>query len=217
MKSSGTTCYMCESKSFSKEHVPPRCLFPKPKDLKSDQNMRKNLLTVPSCDIHNSEKSGEDAYFLNVLTGSNLINETGREHYRNQIRRQNLRNKSIISRFAQRAIEVDGKLGHVVEIDRLDNFVFHLGLALYYAHFSKKWSGGIEWVPEFMPRFPDEQAEEDRILIVQSNDIDFHDVPFIGENPEVFKYQLIQNSKYIKMRLHFYEGCKIFLLYVEND
>jgi len=37
-----------------------------------------------------------------------------------------------------------------------------------------------------------------------------------GENPEVFSYQVIEIDGHCKMRLHFYEGCKIFLLFTDD-
>ncbi|MCJ7519132.1 MAG: hypothetical protein MUO42_05610, partial [Anaerolineaceae bacterium] len=51
------TCYMCSSPAVSKEHVPPEVFFPESKDLPPDYpDMRKNLVTVPSCKKHNQEK-----------------------------------------------------------------------------------------------------------------------------------------------------------------
>ena len=44
------TCYMCEKESTSSEHVPPKCLFPEKKDLPDGVDLRKSLITVPSCD-----------------------------------------------------------------------------------------------------------------------------------------------------------------------
>jgi len=44
-------CYYCGSKATSKEHVPPQQLF---------KNFQCDRITVPSCDIHNGDKSGRD-------------------------------------------------------------------------------------------------------------------------------------------------------------
>ena len=106
-------CYMCDQTAVGDEHVPPRCLFPKAKDLPNGINLRKDLITVPSCADHNSEKSREDQYFLNVITSCEIINDVGREHYRRQIRRQNERNQSILARFADRAIEIDNRFAQI--------------------------------------------------------------------------------------------------------
>jgi hypothetical protein len=65
------SCYMCESVGTTREHSPPRCLFPESKDLEDRANLRKNLITVPSCADHNPRLSKDDEYFL-VIAASNL-------------------------------------------------------------------------------------------------------------------------------------------------
>lgn len=208
-------CYLCDAPAVGVEHVPPRCLFPKGKDLPEGVDLRKNLITVPSCDAHNSEKQRDDVYFQNVVTGCDCINDVGREHYRRQIRRQHKHSTSVLARFAERAITVDGRFGHKVEIERLDNFAKHLGHALYFAHFGKRWHGELGWVPEFLSRVTDPEAEQARSSVVELNDQEFRDVSHHGENPEVFSYQVIGLAGHCKMRLHFYEGCKIFFLFTD--
>ena len=44
-------CYACEEKPTGVEHAPPRLFFPE------GGEYRKDLITVPSCDLHNAEKS----------------------------------------------------------------------------------------------------------------------------------------------------------------
>jgi hypothetical protein len=56
-------CYFCQNTGNTREHVPPICFFP--------DGYRKNLITVPSCEEHNSSKSMDDQYLLLVI-GSNL-------------------------------------------------------------------------------------------------------------------------------------------------
>jgi hypothetical protein len=206
---------MCEQVAVSDEHVPPKCIFPKTKDLPDGISYRQDLLKVPSCDVHNSEKSKEDQYFLNVIVGSDLINEVGREHYRNQIRRQNKRNPSILKRFAGQSIEIDSRLAFRVEIDRLDGFVEHLARGLYFAHFGKTWHGELRWFPEFLSRVTDADSEA-RLALIEANDQEFKDVPLFGAHLKVFAYQVLGTDAQCKMRLHFYECCKVLLL-VSND
>ena len=206
---------MCDQIAVSDEHVPPKCIFPKSKDLPVGADFRKDLITVRSCDDHNSEKSGEDQYFLNVIVGCALINNVGREHYRRQIRRQNKRNPSILARFAKRAVEIENRLAHKVEIDRLDSFVEHLACGLYFAHFGNRWHGKLGWVPEFLSRIadPDPKAEPLRLALIEDNDHEFENVPYCGANPEVFAYQVLGSMDQCKMRLHFYEGCRIYIVF----
>lgn len=205
-------CYMCEEPSTGKEHVPPKCMFPKAKDLSADTNLRNDLITVPSCDGHNSEKSHDDQYFLNVVVGCECINEVGREHYRNQIRRQNRRNPSILSRLAMNAIDAGDNIVYGVEMNRLDTVVVHLAHALYFAHFGNKPSGKVSWFPEFLSR-TELEAEHDRLVTIEEVDKEFKCVPYCGANPTVFAYQVIEYDEEQKMRLHFYEGCRILLIF----
>src|SRR2546425_11477598 len=64
-------CYACEAKKSSREHAPPKCFFPE------DPAYRKDLVVVPSCDFHNSEKSGDDVYALWHLAGMQGVNHVG--------------------------------------------------------------------------------------------------------------------------------------------
>ena len=41
----------------------------------------------------------------------------------------------------------------------------------------------------------------------------FSQAEYHGENPEVFKYQAIEKDKNRKIRLHFYEGCMLLLIF----
>ena len=168
---------------------------------------------MPSFAEHNSEKSTEDQYFFNVLAACEQINEVGREHYRRQVRRQFTRNPSILSRFADRSIEIGDRLGFKVEIDRLDVFVGQLGRALYYAHFGRKWCEDLGWFPEFLSRAIAPEAEALRLAAIDEIDLEFKDALVHGANSKVFVYQVIDTKIHCKMRLHFYEGCRILLTF----
>ncbi len=70
---------MCERDATSREHVPPLCLFPEIKDTKGI-NFRKDLITVPSCDLHNSKKSDDDEFLMLSLSGLLKNNPVGSFH-----------------------------------------------------------------------------------------------------------------------------------------
>lgn len=205
---------MCDMPSFSNEHVPPKGLFPESKDLPEGVDLRKKLITVRSCAKHNTEKSGDDAYFLSLLAGCDFINEVGREHYRRKVRRQHARNGSILARFGERQTSVNGRFGIVAEIERLDGFVAHLAAGLFYAHFGRRWHRAIEWVPEFLVR-PGIVDDMNRRATIRENDVAFDGLEYVGANPEVFKYQVRNEGADTTMRLDFYDGCKIFLAFRE--
>lgn len=59
-------CYACDQVGDTKEHVPPKCFFPK--------DQRENLLTVPSCKKHNCRKSSSDQLMMNFFLRLKDIN-----------------------------------------------------------------------------------------------------------------------------------------------
>ena len=59
---------MCDALATTKEHIPPKALFPKQKDVLSEISLRKDLITVPSCEKHNNSKSRDDEYLVFCLS-----------------------------------------------------------------------------------------------------------------------------------------------------
>lgn len=53
-------CAYCGAPAETKDHIPPKCLFAKPKP--------SNLITVPSCQRCNLSDSGDDEYFRLMLS-----------------------------------------------------------------------------------------------------------------------------------------------------
>ena len=84
-------CYMCDRPSSSMEHVPPKCLFPETKDL--GRQYRNNLITVPSCDEHNSHKSADDEFLMASLAGLIGNNSVGLRHKFTKVNRAIYRSK----------------------------------------------------------------------------------------------------------------------------
>lgn len=91
---------MCEEPGTSREHVPPKCLFPEQKDIK-DKNFRKNLITVPSCDLHNMSKSKDDEYLMQVIVGSIKSNNYGIQHYITKVHRSYKRINFDLNRYSR--------------------------------------------------------------------------------------------------------------------
>lgn len=209
------SCYMCDEVAVSVEHVPPRCLFPKQKDLPRGVDLRRELLTVPACAQHNMEKSREDEYFLNVIVGVEGVNAVGIEHYRHQVRRQYVRNNSLLRRFKSRSVDIGDRLAHRVEIERLDRFIDQLARGLYFAHFGQNWQGRLGWFPEFLSRITESDPQHERVrlsTIARSEEI-FSTIPSLGANPSVFTYQVIGTEQECEMRLHFYGAARILLTF----
>jgi hypothetical protein len=61
-------CYNCGQPATTKEHIPPKCLFPK--------GTRSQLITVPACSQCNEQMAMDDQYFATVLTSRRNDNPT---------------------------------------------------------------------------------------------------------------------------------------------
>lgn len=216
---------MCDSFATSSEHVPPKCFFPEKKDLPKGVDLRKNLFKVPSCDAHNSQKSHDDEYFLYVLSSSFQINEVGRNLYRTKIRRAIKRNASVLGKIASTATPVNyvdpkskksvNSFAHSLDPVRFNTMIDRLARAIYYFHFREKWTYNIKYQAEFLFATTNQSDIENERLKEISKQADewFFNVEYHGENPEVFKYQALEIDETRKMRLHFYEGCKLLLIF----
>src|SRR5262245_35856510 len=111
------TCYACDAPPTSLEHAPPRLLFPEQKDA-GGRDLRRRLITVPSCDAHNSEKSKDDEYLLWVLSANAFANETGVQQANTKLDRSYLRRPKLgdsIFATMQEVDVVDSRSGIVHE------------------------------------------------------------------------------------------------------
>jgi hypothetical protein len=114
------TCYSCASAATSTEHVPTACLFPEKKDLDDDVDYQKNLITVPSCDEHNSHKSKDDEYVQLILVNGYFNDKAGQDHFSSKIVRAISRRPALLAALYADAdpVTVDGMLTVAVTIDR---------------------------------------------------------------------------------------------------
>src|SRR6266850_2946355 len=94
-----TLCYCCEQLGTTDEHVPPKCLFPERKDLPAGIDLRRNLITVPSCPTHNLEKSGDDEYLMYVLTMNLPAEKIAEYHFSTKVLRGINRRPLLINRI----------------------------------------------------------------------------------------------------------------------
>ena len=67
------TCYACDNKAVSREHIPPKCFFPERKDFPNDKDYRRDLITVPSCIVHNLHKAYDDEYCFFVIASQHMV------------------------------------------------------------------------------------------------------------------------------------------------
>jgi hypothetical protein len=190
-----TTCYMCEAPRTSSEHAPPQCLFPEEKTFGRD--LRKNLITVPSCDAHNSVKSQADEEFRAILVMAATLhpNAAGHHQFLQKFMKAAMRAPSKYNSFFNEQGELANRAGVVVQVNRagFDSSIDHLVRALYFHEYNKKWTLPILIAsPNFISGVKDGAAvaHDPSVQAAQVTMQMLKGRPVLGENPEVFKYRI---------------------------
>lgn len=222
------TCYMCSAAKTSFEHVPPRGLFPKSKDLPPGVHLRKQLITVPSCDVHNTEKSSDDEYLMYVLLFGIQNNATASEQVKTKIMRALSDNPGVAKLMAQHQLPVrvedmtTGRLKDTIALridsSRIHQAFDHIGRALHFHHFDAQWSGSIQVIPLFLLALESSQPEifnANLESVGKAVEEWLSSEPEHGANPEVFTYKVLRPGPQIPvvMLLTFYGGSKVVLLF----
>lgn len=125
-----TSCYMCDNKAVSKEHFPPKVFFPK----EDRQYIKEGLTVVPSCAIHNNDKSSDDMYILTCICSTALKNSSQAEKvFNNSILKQFKRRPAFKEMFEKQSIINENKeILTKIDINRFDSFFDHLCHAIYF-------------------------------------------------------------------------------------
>jgi len=213
-------CYICDKLSTSEEHVPPRSLFPESKDLPQGIDLRKNLITVPACDEHNLQKSGEDEYLLFLLVGNIEVNSAGLKHWQTKIRRALRKRSSKYSLFKNpRPIRFLGIQTGAYEIDfeRMSHHLDLIARGLYFHHIKKHWPYAIQLAIPFAISVGSNAAQRYSQAMRETAVLAFgflQNEPRLGDNPEVFYYQykLKDDGPGFIMRMVFYGGIEVAAL-----
>ena len=205
---------MCDRVATSDEHAPPRCIFPEQKDLPEGVNYRKNLITVPSCDEHNTQKSKEDEYLLYILPSTIGSNEVGLNQFLTKVKRAIERKPSLSNELTKNPIEViihDTKnniwskefaLG--IDMARIQDALEKTARAIYFHHTNKKHYGSVSIVGNFYLNFHDVKLNSQSEDLLKMADVLLNSEVAHGENPEVFAYRLAQHDSITILELIFY-------------
>jgi hypothetical protein len=213
------SCYMCEAAATSVEHTPPKCLFPSQKDA-GGVNYRVNLITVPSCVVHNSAKSRDDEYLFHALAGSYTSSQLGLDQFLTKVKRAFERAPSKASSFVQRSEPVMLKRNHddewehgakiIVEADRLDRVLENCARALYFHEKAKKFNGVAKVITAFtMYLHPEVHARV--TTCVDAAKACFSEQLPKGENSDIFWYKFSETESTILFLLCFYSTSDVLV------
>jgi hypothetical protein len=216
-------CYMCEAQATSREHVPPKCIFPQRKDL--GVNLRRDLITIPACEVHNLRNSKDDEFLLICLAGVVGNNSIGYRHNQTKVSRAlrrsagRLLDTMFTSRRHVRLGTGENKFFDVIigtpHYGRLERCFDRVGRGLYYCTFSARFNGCTRLVMGHVHR-PKGNAATFTDFIRHRAEIDLRDVPRVGQNPEVFFHQFAKPDEFglIMLRMCFYGGVDIYISFI---
>lgn len=212
---------MCDSEATSREHVPPQCLFPESKDVKG-LNFRKELITVPSCELHNSKKSHDDEFLMLAIAGVVGNNELGFMQTVSKVNRA-LRRKS--SDFLSKAILRNLKATTIKTVEgyefpvlfgnpdhsRLVGCFEQIIRGLYYHEHQKRFFGEVSILLGFIH---DTKKDNQTFLEFIRKRFELEDLRLEvkGSNPDVFTYQFCAPdiNGLIGFKLIFYGGTEVY-------
>lgn len=218
-----TSCYICSQPATSKEHVPPVCLFPEEKDIKTSI-FRNNLITVPSCDLHNSKKSKDDEFLMACLAGIVGNNVIGFFHNVTKVKRALARQGEdfvhILIRDSKKEVikNIKGDIFPVLvgrpDFDRLRSCFLHIAYGLYYHKFGKAFKGECHVLMDFLT-YDNEESEKYKLLCRKRFEMEPNKPKAEGANPQIFRYEFLEPDEFelIALRITFYEGTNVFIAF----
>jgi hypothetical protein len=198
------SCYHCDAAATGREHVPPKCLFPK-------GGSWTNLMTVPSCKAHNEANSKADEYlkFLLGAIASDIPEVVRRSVARGTIRLAQMRSRNL-HRFGFRwkgeLLAIDGDF--LLDFELLSACLGKVARALYFLHHShrRKLLADLKVWPLFIPLGPEVDPEFSSLVegFRVWADLKFKELPKSGTHQEIFAYQVIEEPTFVVVNMEFY-------------
>lgn len=216
-------CYMCAKLATSREHVPPRSLFPESRDIPG-ANLRRDLITVPSCDKHNTAKSHDDEFLMSAIGGGFGGNVVGFMHKLTKLSRAIERTKGLLVErvFKEKkdSVEFDTEsVRHTItwgtpDAERLVRCFNSIAFGLHYSHFGKRFKGRVKPHLTFLIQ-NDPTPRNFAAFVSHRAEIELRDKPKHGANPDVFYFQVTDKDEHglFLMRLFFYGRIKVHIAF----
>ena len=217
------TCYMCELPETSREHAPPSCFFPEQKGYGKD--LRRGLITVPSCDAHNSVKSKDDEFMRSVIIMTSAPKSlAGRFQFFGKFLRAMRRRPHVFQSFFKDRGTAARGTGRVIQIDRprFDRCVDNLARALFFHTYQRQWPHRIASIsPNFYSGVESDQVKvhEPTKQGMEVARKFLESVPTQGENPEVFEYKIRYDEQagIFSVAMRFYESFEVYAFSLLNE
>ncbi len=224
---SGQYCYWCGEPATSREHVPPKCLFPEDKDIRPvlNQSFREHLITVPSCYKHNLSKSNDDEYLMTCLAGKVGNNGVAYVHTKTKVARTIKRAPSLLDVKQEDILEFNDTKFPIlmvkVENQRLINSFESIARALYFHEYSIQFKGKCMIISKIFIHPEDEKSKK---FLIKSTTMIEQEIPYWkteikGYNPKIFTYQFNPKDDFgtQTIALTFYENTVIYAILSKFD
>jgi hypothetical protein len=214
-------CYYCGRDATSIEHVPPKCLFPESKDA-SGEDLRLNLITVPSCDEHNLGKSKDDEFLMACLTPVVGNNRLGFLQTHTKLARAIERSSGRLLGAAVRDVrDVDlavpggGRLPVLIgraDMPRLCRVLEHVARGLFFHVFDRRFIGECNILPDFVWYKAEPSLEVIKELTKLHYLQERGDWSAYGDNERVFTAEVGPVDQYglTPLVMTFFEGSRIY-------
>jgi hypothetical protein len=218
-------CYYCGREATSDEHVPPKGIFPEAKDC-DGVDYRKQLITVPSCDDHNSAKTLNDEYLLVLLTLNTFKNAVGQGQFDTKMVRIVRRKPDFVAKILKdiQPITILDTSQNIIErarafrvdISRYRSILEHIARGLWYYKYSRRFDmsldvyiNGLRYNGQEAHYLEFARAEEELFLLHK-------DAPSEGANPEVFRYRFVDVRPDVKDLIMIFYGYMMVMIRMGN-
>jgi hypothetical protein len=216
-------CYFCGQPATTVEHVPPKCLFPESKDI-ADRDYRKNLVTVPSCDEHNTGKSRDDEFLMACLAPVVGNNGTAFIHTNTKIARAGIRNPRLVGEIMRDAKSLDlvapgGTRFPVLvgepDLPRLCRSLEAVARALFYHAKGERFVGTVTVMPCFINFDRCGSLSLIQLIGKRMMDQERHAWKVRGDNPEIFAFQIgpVDQYGFTPMVMTFYAATEVMVAF----
>lgn len=214
---------MCGQPATSREHVPPKCIFPERKDSEG-RDFRDQLIRVPSCDLHNLQKSKDDEFLMVSLAGIFGNNSIGYQHKLSKVNRAIRRSSGRLldAVFQKREHFLITRDNHFIEViwgtpdyARLTHCFECIAFGLYFQQFRTRFCGKLRVQVGFLHQSEQNPASFSR-FIKHRAELDLNAADRLGRNPEVFFYQFSEPDEFglRLLKMCFYGGLDVFVAFV---
>ena len=213
---------MCNEIATSREHIPPLCFFPEKSNFPYGLDLRRNLITVPSCQEHNLSKSDDDEYLLAVATTHIENNPIAQHLFRTKVLKAMKRRPYLIPAFFKNMfpVRVGGKdtAGFHIDRTRFDRSFDHMSRGVYFHHFGKRIKFPSALMSYSMADVSSPKKDEINIALDEWREFSTNalaNMPKYGENPAVYYYHVLEDdeTESVAIRHVFFEGVVVDVLF----